>query len=540
MAMNTDDSDLGTIDADVVTDPAGYDTFVAVFARTYSHSEDPAAVVDLYDDYQQLRAKYPDAGSSKLSTKLGVPRSTIRKWVDDGATPYVVQGLQTAETRGWIPMEFDSETFHAINKVVAWVMSSGTINADRWGVQFVVDGDDDRSRLEATLSTLGLETVEPEKPGTDLRGTVLSPTPDGSVLGRVLYSLGAPTGADKRNRDVVLPPYLDRVPARIRREWLVEYLRNRERTRDTGEEWISFGEKRSESYKRGFVQLVEDVTGAGGSTSGTEVYISANAVTALELSAERYAQLQSNTDPLPLTTRDSLAGTYTNQENPLKRLEQYRRFQAADGYWTNIAREHDISMSRAERWHNGSKPAVAAAVGVAEENGWFADKWTDTVEALATLVVGIHAGGSIGATYGPQWQGTSAFADRIREALETVGTGARIRQGSIVPARHGSALGRLLVTAGAPRAGQEIRGRLPDWLFLVSPERREDWLRMFVSGRGSQFKERSPSRHIRIDRPQSYFTDISVLIETVTGIDAPVHNERVSVPADVIRELGLA
>jgi len=274
---------LASVDVDVVADPNDYDTFVGVFARTYSHSANPAAIVDLYHDYQQLRAKHPNAGSSKLASKLGVKRSIIRKWVDDDAVPYVVKGVQTAETRGWIPMDFDSVEFRAMNRLVAWVVSSGSIHGERWSVQFVVDDDRARERLEAALTMLDLDGGEYEEAGTKINGTLIGVGSDGSVLGRVLYSLGTPKGDGKRRPDVQLPPYLDRAPAGIRRAWLTEYLKNRRREQH-GEPWISFGEDRPASYQRQFVELVEDVTGASASASGTDIYVSADAVRELGLS----------------------------------------------------------------------------------------------------------------------------------------------------------------------------------------------------------------------------------------------------------------
>jgi len=273
---------LASVDADVVADPSDYETFVAVFARTYSHSEDPAAVVDVYHDFQEMRAKHPKAGSSSLANKLGVARSNIRRWVDDGAAPYVVQGLETAETRGWIPMEFDSVEFRAMNRLVAWVMSSGSIHGERWEVHFVVDDDLARDRLEAALTMLDLDAEEYPDAGTGIRGTTLAVAADGAVLGRVLHSLGAPKGDEKRRRDVQLPPYLEQAPEGIRRAWLVEYLKNRRREQH-GDAWISFGEDRPPSYQRQFVELVEDVTGASASASGTDVYVSADAVRELGL-----------------------------------------------------------------------------------------------------------------------------------------------------------------------------------------------------------------------------------------------------------------
>lgn len=274
---------LAAINADVVADPTAYDTFVAVFARTYSHSEDPAAVVDCYHDFQRVRAQHPNAGSGKLATKLGVKRSNIRKWADEGAAPYVVQGLRTAEEREWIPMAFDSVTFRAINRLVAWVMSSGAIHGDRWSVQFVVDDDQAEERLEAALQMVDLQTVEPDEPGTQIEGTVLAPTPDGSILGRVLHSLGAPKGNDKQSSAVRLPPYLTIAPDAICRDWLRTYLKNRRRARDADNTWISFGEKRPREYRESFIQLVEDVTGGSASTSGTEIYVGTDATRELGL-----------------------------------------------------------------------------------------------------------------------------------------------------------------------------------------------------------------------------------------------------------------
>ena len=238
---------LASVDATVVADPSEYETFIAVFARTYSHSEDPAAVVDLYHDFQQLRAKHPNAGSSKLATKLGVSRSNIRRWVDDGSIPYVVQGLQTAETRGRIPMQFDSVTFRAMNQLVAWVMSSGSIHGEQWEVQFVVDDRRSRDRLDGALQLLYLRAVEFEDAADNLNGTVVGIETETAILGRVLYSLGAPKGDEKRTSKIRLPPYLNQAPDSVRRAWLQTYLRNRRREQH-GDTWLSFGEDRPTAY----------------------------------------------------------------------------------------------------------------------------------------------------------------------------------------------------------------------------------------------------------------------------------------------------
>jgi len=276
------DERLAAVENDVVADPSDYETFVAVFARSYSHDSDPAEIVDIYHRFQDYTAKHPNAGSSKTANALDVKRSHIRRWFD-GAVPYVVQGLQTAETNGWIPMEFESRMFGAMNKLVAWVFSSGSIHGERWMPMFVVDNEQQRARLTQLLDTVGCGVTEPDTASERVSGTGLGPTPNGAVVGRVLHSLGAPVGLEKRSSELTLPAYLDEAPPYIQHGFLKTYLRNRQRDRDRDKPWLSFGEDRHEQYQRQLVALIEDVTGESASVSGMDIHVSAAAVRALGL-----------------------------------------------------------------------------------------------------------------------------------------------------------------------------------------------------------------------------------------------------------------
>jgi len=277
------DEGLAAVDAKAIRNPSDYDTFVALFARTYSVDGDAAAVVDLYQDFQKYTATHPNAGSQRIATALGVNRSRIRRWTDDGAVPYVVQGLQTAETNGWIPMEFEGRMFAAMNKIVAWVFSSASIHGERWGVRFVADDRQQRQRLIQLVQAVGCDVSEIESSDKEVRGTELRVTEHGSILGRVLHALGAPHGMQKQGFRVRLPAYLDQAPPFIRREFVRTYLRNRERDRDRDKPWLSFGEDRAEAYQRELVALIEDVTGESASISGMDIHVSADAVRALGL-----------------------------------------------------------------------------------------------------------------------------------------------------------------------------------------------------------------------------------------------------------------
>lgn len=55
-----------------------------------------------------------------------------------------------------------------------------------------------------------------------------------------------------------------------------------------------------------------------------------------------------------------------------------------------------ISRTEVQAWVDGdSKPDAARAVDMARDLGWTADEWTDTVRAVAQLVIGVYAFGSV-------------------------------------------------------------------------------------------------------------------------------------------------
>ncbi len=94
------DEGLAAVESEVVRDPSDYDTLVAAFARTYKHDGDPAALVDLYQDFQEYTATHPNAGSLRIANALGVKRSHVRKWDDDGAVPTSYRGSRLQRPMG--------------------------------------------------------------------------------------------------------------------------------------------------------------------------------------------------------------------------------------------------------------------------------------------------------------------------------------------------------------------------------------------------------------------------------------------------------
>jgi len=266
---------------------------------------------------------------------------------------------------------------------------------------------------------------------------------------------------------------------------------------------------------------------------------------------------------MPLVDADALARTYNHpSKDPVAAVELYREATAKPENWgsqrvasainSDQSNEFEgISRSEVRAWVDGnSKPDAARAVEEARDLGWTADEWTDTVRALARLVIGIYAFGSINERdYSPSWSpDNDANEGATEDALDRVGVGSQHverdheSQGDeIKPAHHGTQLGRALVVADAPvgdKNADSVQG-LPDWVDDAPRVVQMDLALLFVRGRGSQHRSKA-TRQIQADRPRQYFGDVAQLIETVTGKAATVSDAGMTVSADAVRELGLA
>jgi len=175
---------------------------------------------------------------------------------------------------------------------------------------------------------------------------------------------------------------------------------------------------------------------------------------------------------MPLVDADALARTYDHpSKDPVTAVELYREATAKPENWgsqrvasainSDQSNEFEgISRGEVRAWVDGdSKPDAARAVDVARDRGWLSDEWTDTVRALAQLVIGVYAFGSIvEQNYSPSWSpDDDASEAAIEGALATVGVDAQhverddpAQGDEIRPAQDATRLGRALVVAGAP------------------------------------------------------------------------------------------
>ncbi len=241
-----------------------------------------------------------------------------------------------------------------------------------------------------------------------------------------------------------------------------------------------------------------------------------------------------------LLTQDSFLATYGDDAR--ERYYEFRAFELTPGFYTNVARDLEIPTSRAKGWDNGSKPKMVPAVEHLQRLGWFNDEWTETVQAVAKLVLGIHASGSLKNSYIPYWRPGEA-ENLYRSALDVAGVRVDKAGSKLKPAVKAGPIGRALWVAGAPRGDDDNRRGLPLWLARAPQDVIEDCARMMVVARSTQNRPETDMRMIGADlnRQPSWFRDVAALLELATGHSTPPwEGGGMTIPADAVRALGLA
>jgi len=220
----------------------------------------------------------PNKGSSAVANALDLPRGRIRPWLD-GAKPDPVRAIQVADRHDWLRLDFHDQQFQALNRLVAWVYSGGSIAEESWVPQFSLDGAADREQLTTHFGVLGIDwtTVHDDESS---RATELRPTEHASVLGRVLSVLGAPVSGKGATTDLSLPEYLDAAPTEIRQSFADVYLQNRAVEHDD-KRTLTINEERSAAFRRELAALLRDLSGESVTAAEKYVTISADARTAL-------------------------------------------------------------------------------------------------------------------------------------------------------------------------------------------------------------------------------------------------------------------
>ncbi|AEH35948.1 hypothetical protein [Halopiger xanaduensis] len=243
-------------------------------ARTY----DGGAYPEAYEVVEQYRraieyARKHDVGSSATASALDLPRSRLRTWIDDSGAPDVVRGIETARDYGWLNCSYDDPEFAGLNVLVANVFSGGSIAEQYYRPSFSLNR---RSEDSHVIDALELTSVDYQVVADrDSRADEIRPTDDGTVLGRVLATLGAPIGP-KADQHLELPNYLEAAPADVRETFVYAYLENRAIEHDE-KETLHIQEERNRDYLSALADLIDDVADGGVALRDRHIVISADA-----------------------------------------------------------------------------------------------------------------------------------------------------------------------------------------------------------------------------------------------------------------------
>ena len=252
---------------------------IEAIARTYNTPAyaDPVDAIADYDEYSR-EWENTQLGSAAISTRMELPRGRIRSW-EDGSKPDVVRGIETARKHEWAEQPLDSETFTALNRLVAGVFSGGSISESVFVPSYSAPDEFVEDQLRADLETVGAGCQMVLSNSGKVEE--FRPESDASVLGRVLVALGAPLGPKAETVDR-LPPYLASAPKAVRREFVRVYVANRG-VEMPGKNLVQIMEQRDARYLDAVGSLIESVARVEVARGDRTVRFDKRALTTLEL-----------------------------------------------------------------------------------------------------------------------------------------------------------------------------------------------------------------------------------------------------------------
>lgn len=194
-------------------------------SRTYSDRvyPDPWEKVLDYRRVRAYAAEHPNAGRVRVGRALDLPAERVRGWLDD-AVPDPVRGINSAVDRSWLDPDPAGETAAALVDLLAHVLAGGSIPVGNYVPAVTPSERVSAAEIRTAFERVGVETRtrNADAPG---RAAEVVPTCDGTVLGRCLVAMGAPTGV-KTSLDG-LPAVVWDVPRPVRRSFARTYVRHR-------------------------------------------------------------------------------------------------------------------------------------------------------------------------------------------------------------------------------------------------------------------------------------------------------------------------
>ena len=246
-----------------------------VLAQTYSDRvyADPWEKVLDYRRVREYAAEQPTAGRVRVGNALELPNERVRGWLND-VVPDPVRAINTASDHGWLDPDPHGETAAALVAVLAHVLAGGSIAAKNYVPAVTPGARVGAAEIRRAFERVGVET---KRRNADVSGraTEIVPTRDGTVLGRCLVTMGAPTGV-KTSLDA-LPAVIWDVPRPVRRSFAQIYVRHRG-LNYKGKSTTRVQVDRPRSFIEELRELLADVLDESVTTSETGITISAAAV----------------------------------------------------------------------------------------------------------------------------------------------------------------------------------------------------------------------------------------------------------------------
>lgn len=249
-----------------------------------------------------------------------------------------------------------------------------------------------------------------------------------------------------------------------------------------------------------------------------------------------------------------LARTYNtpSYNDPYDAVLDYQRVQQAAAKHPNkgsaaLSGVVELPRSRIRAWVDGNgMPDAARGVMLAQRHDWI-EPDAELTEALAALAGHLLGGGSIAnKNYVPSVAaGRRVSVAEIETAFRDVGVrptrrheDLESRATEVLPATHGSVLGRTLAAWGCPVGGRATITTLPAIVEYGGAASRAAFLDAYVRHRAVNYPDKATSRLHGQQQPAFHQT-IADLIEQVTGEHAHAGTSAVTVSAAAMRALNL-
>lgn len=256
------------------------------FLDTYARPDGPHPYREheRYDLVLDHRDRHPRMGSAAIAKRIGLPADRVGEWLD-GSPPESFAAVETLAEAGWLDLDWDGKQFRGLNVLVAWLVSSGSIDGS-YAPRFDVEPE------TVGACTNGLEhagaTAYEVRRDDSGQAAAVRVEENAAVLGRLLSALGAPALGHTADR-YGLPPYLAVAPDAVRK-WFGEiYLLNKGSPRPGRREPIAISEDRSRAYLESVVALYRSLCDGRVRLGGERTIVfDDTALSSFDLASKRY------------------------------------------------------------------------------------------------------------------------------------------------------------------------------------------------------------------------------------------------------------